>query len=72
MDIDQWLIAIVRNKQYWLYQGNESKTITKFFDTGFTCDGTLNNVASGIISMYDIDKMNNSTEMYKWSGIGFI
>ena len=34
-------VAIVRNNQYLMYLGNESNVITKFFDTGFACDGTL-------------------------------
>ena len=33
------LLAIVRNKQYWLYLVNESNMIAKLFDTGFVCDG---------------------------------
>ena len=41
MESTQPLLAIMRNKQYWLYPGNESKTIAKLLDTGFICDGDL-------------------------------
>ena len=41
MESTKQLLAIVINDQYWLYLGNESNTIAKFFDTGFSCDGNL-------------------------------
>ena len=41
MDITQRSIAMVRNSQYWLYLGNESNMIRKFFDTGLACDGNM-------------------------------
>ena len=34
MEIAQWFLAIVINKQYWLYLRNESNMIAKFFDAG--------------------------------------
>ena len=49
MQIAQCLLAIVRNKQYWLHLGNESNTITKFFDTWFACDGTLQTYVDNVL-----------------------
>ena len=40
-NIAQLFLVIVRNKQYWLYLWNKSNINKKFFDTGFTCDGTM-------------------------------
>ena len=37
----QILLAIVKNKQYWLYLVNVSNMIAKLFDIGFACNGTL-------------------------------
>ena len=41
MEITKRLLVIVINNQYWLYLGNESIMISRFFDTGFVCDGNL-------------------------------
>ena len=41
MEITYKYLAIVINIQYWIYLGNESNTITKFFDTEFAFSGTL-------------------------------
>ena len=34
-------IEMMINKQYWLYLGNESNMIDRFFDTGFAYNRTL-------------------------------
>ena len=41
IEITQQSLAIVRNNQYWVYLGNKSNMIKKFFDAEFACYVTL-------------------------------
>ena len=41
MEITQRSLWIAINNQYWLYLRNKSNMISKQFDRGFACDGTL-------------------------------
>ena len=57
MESTKSLVAIVVNNPYWLYLGNESNVITKFFDTGLACTYRLytcidNALISGSITLF--------------------
>ena len=41
MESTYQLVSFLINNQYWLYLGNESIMISRFFGTGFVCDGNL-------------------------------
>ena len=51
MGSTQQSVAIVIINQYLVYLGNESNMTAKFFDTYFTCDGTMYTYLDDILIM---------------------
>ena len=44
----------MRNNQYWMYLGNESKIISKLFDMGFACGGNLYTYVDNVLGSTSI------------------